>query len=137
MYERKKAEAEGPLKGLVGKSYEMMLRMSIIACGASEKDKIDEDCVEWACALVEYLTMECLTVSRQKLDSNDFKDKAMKIYEYIKKRDKGDGVKHSLILQNISMISSANELHNIRKHLEESELIQTKMIGRGIKYYAS
>lgn len=137
MHNFKVKEAEGPLKALVGKSFEQMCRLCIIACVCSHKKEIDYDCVDWSCSLVEYLVNQIVDISRQRLDSNDFKDKARKVFAYIQKKDGGNGVPHSIILRNLSFLNNTNELANIRKHLEDSELIVTTHKGRGISYFVN
>ena len=126
-------EPEGATKSLLGKTYEICLRMCIIATIADEKEVIDIDAAKWACAVVKYNTYECVEISRYKLDSDEFITNANKVMSYIEKKDRGEGVIKSDILNGLKM--RAKTLDQYLDHLHESELILKAEHGvRGWKY---
>ncbi len=135
IHEDKKAEPEGATKSLLGKTYEICLRMCIIATIADEKEIIDLDAAKWACEVVKYNTYECVEISRHRLDGDEFLNNANKVMTYIEKKDKGEGVPKSKILNALKM--RAKTLDQYLTHLREAELILQVRAGKGWNFYVN
>lgn len=124
MHSMKTSEHEEAIKSIVGKAFEIMLRVTIIATIANDKTIIEKNEVIWSCETVKHCVLQCVGASRDRLDQGTFGEDCEAVIKYLTK--KSGWVKHSEILRNVRKVRKTKDLDQIRFQLEDLDVVETR-----------
>ena len=128
------------IKGIIGKAYEICMRVAICAAVAENyrNPRITTKAAQWAIDLVQYLTDECLVMAEKNMHNTELDEECDKIL--CKIRSIKGGVSRREIMQTVKGIGergSAADYGRVLAELEIRELINTEKLGKKEIYTAA
>lgn len=121
-------EHEGAIKAIIGKCFELMVRLTIISAVSNDHEVIQKVDAQWACELVEYLVMECVGMSKKNLDKDDTQAKCEAVVKYIESCN--TWVSHTEILQNVRAVKKTQDLKQLIPDLQDKYSIEVEHDGK-------
>jgi hypothetical protein len=132
---KKRAEDMESMKALIGKGYEMALRVCIcLAVGCnSERPEITVPIAKWAGDLIEYLIEQCLGMADQNIQRTKFEEDCDRVLEKIQKAG-AVGIRRrnlQMTCRKIGRDNSRKDFDDVIAELMSREQIESEVVRAG------
>jgi hypothetical protein len=133
MHAQKVSTSCDSIKGIIGKAYEICMRVSICAAVAENyrNPRITMASARWSIDLVEYLTSECLVMAENNMHNTKLDDECDRLLTEI--GNHAGGISRRELMRSVRGIGdrgSASDYGKVLAELETRELIKLEKLGR-------